>query len=161
MGKTIIGTLLMNPDSFIGATIMKNLFISLFVLVATISFQSAYADSRGLERTEINKVLEPLRSDINRCYLANTGGLHGQMDLELEISGYGSVQNVKVSAPAVRNKSVAAKINACVQGIVKQLTFPKRKASTIAQFSYAFHKAHAPGDGPQLSCWNPRGCPGQ
>lgn len=141
---------------------MKNLLISLFVLIATISFQPAYADKYGLERAELNKVLEPLRSDINRCYLASASQLGGRLDLELEISPYGSLQNVKVSTPDLRNKpTMANKISACVKGIVKQLTFPKRKAWTTAQFSYVYHKAHAPGDGPQLSCWNPRGCPGQ
>ena len=140
---------------------MKNLLISLFVLIATTSFQPAYADEYGLGRAELNKVLEPLRSDINRCYLTNAGELGGRLDLTLEISRYGSVYATNVSTPNLRNKFVARKISVCVRGIVKQLTFPKRKASTIAKFSYVFHKARAPGDGPQESCWNPRGCPGQ
>lgn len=140
---------------------MKNLLISLFVLTATISFQPAYADEYGLGRAELNKVLEPLRSSINRCYLASAGELGGRMDLTLEISRYGSLHDIDVSTPNLRNKSVARKISACVKGVVKQLTFPKRKASTTAKFSYVFHKTRAPGDGPQLSCWNPRGCPGQ
>ena len=141
---------------------MKILLISLFVLAATISFQPAYADQRGLERTEVNKVLEPLRSDINSCYLANAGEVGGRMELMLEISPYGSLYDTDVSTPDLRNKPlVAQKISACVKGIVKQLTFPKRKVLTVAKFSYVLHKTHAPGDGPQLSCWNPRGCPGQ
>ena len=140
---------------------MKNLLISLFVLIAAPSFQPAYADGRGLELAELNKTMGPLRSSINSCYLASAGKLGGHLELTLEITSYGSLHAVDVSTPDLRNKSVVRKVSNCVKGIVKQLTFPARKVSTTAKFAYIFHKARAPGDGPQESCWNPRGCPGQ
>ncbi len=141
---------------------MKNSFISAVVaLIIVVSFQSAYADERGLTRVEINKVLEPLRLDINQCYLTNAGERDGgRLDLKIEIGRYGSIYTVGVST-GLRNKFVARKINGCVQEVVKQLAFPARKSTTIAEFSYVFQKTHAPGDGPQLSCWNQNGCPGQ
>jgi hypothetical protein len=50
------------------------------------------------------------------------------------------------------------KLAACVRATLDDVQFPARRNETIAVVPYFFQKTVARNAGPQLSCWNAKGC---
>jgi hypothetical protein len=112
-----------------------------------------------LEATEVAAQVKPVVSDIERCYLDAVGDLRGAGHLQLAFAIHrtGLLDSVDVTAPGVPART-AHKIDACVRPLVEKLRFPARRSSTTALVPYFFQHTDAPNSGPQLSCWNPKGC---
>ena len=47
---------------------------------------------------------------------------------------------------------------ACIREAVEVVKFPARRNDTTAIVPYFFQHTNTPGGGPQLSCWDPKGC---
>jgi len=142
---------------------MRSIWLTIAVLL--VSTSAARAERSGVLRTlsqaEIDARLKPVSAEISRCYHEATGGAHGgKLVVELGIHRRGSLDTVAVQTPGLPAK-LARKVEACVRDIVEPLEFPARRTSTSAVIPFLFHRAEAPGAGPQLSCWSPRGCPGR
>ena len=45
-----------------------------------------------------------------------------------------------------------------MKALVSELTFPARRSPTTAVIPYFYQHTAAPNAGPQLSCWDPKGC---
>lgn len=112
-----------------------------------------------LEPGEITAEVRPYGPAIERCYLARLGETRraGKLDLKLLIGRDGSVVSVTVSAEGLSARA-ARKASACIREATAGLHFPARRNDTTAVVPYYFQRTEAPGAGPQLSCWNPRGC---
>lgn len=112
-----------------------------------------------LEAAEITAEVRPYGPAIERCYLARLGETRraGKLDLKLLISRDGSVVSVTVTADGLSARA-ARKASACIREATAGLHFPLRRNDTTAVVPYYFQRTEAPGAGPQLSCWNPRGC---
>lgn len=108
---------------------------------------------------EITAPVAPHVPDIERCYLDRLGDSRhgGHLELTLVIARDGSVVSVKAAASGLPAKT-AHKVEACIREIVETVQFPSRRSDTTAVVPYVFHKTDAPNAGPQLSCWNPKGC---
>lgn len=112
-----------------------------------------------LEPAEITAEVKPYASTVERCYLARLGETRraGKLDLRLLIGRDGSVVSVTVTADGLSSRS-ARKTGECIREVIAGLRFPARRNDTIAVVPYYFQRTEAPGAGPQLSCWSPRGC---
>ena len=111
-----------------------------------------------LTADEITLEVAPHTAEIERCYLQRLGDARrGQLDLKLVIARDGSVLSLRANASGLP-ATAAHKVLACIREIVETVQFPARRNDTIAVVPYVFQKTDAPGAGPQLSCWNPRGC---
>jgi hypothetical protein len=108
---------------------------------------------------EITAQVAPHAPQIERCYLDRLGDSHrgGHLELALVIARDGSVLALKAAAGGLPAKT-ARKVEACIREIVETVRFPARRSNTAAVVPYEFHKAAAPGAGPQVSCWSPSGC---
>ena len=112
-----------------------------------------------LEAGEIAAEVRPYAPDIERCYLARLGDVHraGRLDLTLVIGRDGYVVSLDAAAPGLPARTVR-QVAACIREAVDPIHFPARRADTTAIVPYLLQHTNAPGSGPQLSCWNPRGC---
>lgn len=108
---------------------------------------------------EIAAEVRPFAPEIERCYLERLGDTHraGHLDLTLVIGRDGAVVSVSAAAPGLPGRA-AHQVESCIRGTVETLHFPERRNDTTAVVPYYFQRTRAPGAGPQLSCWNPRGC---
>jgi hypothetical protein len=108
---------------------------------------------------EITTHVAPHASEIERCYLDHLGDARrgGHLDLTLVITRDGGVLSLKAAASGLPVKT-ARKVEACIREIVETVQFPTRRNDTTAVVPYVFQKTDAPGAGPLLSCWNPKGC---
>jgi hypothetical protein len=108
---------------------------------------------------EITTHVAPHASEIERCYLDRLGDARrgGHLDLTLVITRDGGVLSLKAAASGLPVKT-ARKVEACIREIVETMQFPARRNDTTAVVPYVFQKTDAPGTGPLLSCWNPKGC---
>ncbi len=108
---------------------------------------------------EITSHVAPRASEIERCYLERLGDARrgGHLDLTLVITRDGGVLSLKAAASGLPVKT-ARKVEACIREIVETVQFPARRNDTTAVVPYVFQKTDAPGAGPLLSCWNPKGC---
>jgi hypothetical protein len=147
---------------------MRISLLSLVVLVATAGTASAEyrsaterarATSRTLSQADIDARVQPVASEIGKCYLGATSN-GGKLMVQLEIDRRGTLDAVSVSTPSLPAK-VSRQVEACVRGVVSSLEFPARRTSTTAVLPYVFQKTDAPNAGPIQSCWNVRGCPGR
>jgi len=125
----------------------------------TLAKPQATAPQRTLAASEIAARIRPFDEDIGRCYLGAAGDLRGagHLDILLDIHRTGVVDRVDVSTPGL---SVVAshRVATCVKALVAGTSFPARRSPTIAVLPYFYQHTAAPGSGPQLSCWDPRGC---
>jgi hypothetical protein len=112
-----------------------------------------------LTAREITTHVAPHASEIERCYLDRRSDARrgGHLDLTLVIARDGSVLSLKAAASGLPAKT-ARKVEACIREIVETVQFPVRRNDTTAVVPYVFQKTDAPGTGPVLSCWNPKGC---
>ena len=60
--------------------------------------------------------------------------------------------------PAELAVDTARQVAACVRGVVAPLRFPTKKSFNTIVVPFYFQHTTAPGAGPQLSCWDARGC---
>jgi hypothetical protein len=123
--------------------------------------ERAPATDRWLSQAEIDAKVKPVSAEIGKCYLDAAGPARGgHLNVQLAIHRRGKLDAVTVQAPGLPAK-VVRKVESCVRGLVESLEFPARRSSTTAVLPYHFQRTEAPGAGPQLSCWSPRGCPGR
>ncbi len=120
--------------------------------------------SKSLAATEVAEQMRFYTTDINKCYLDTAGpgqrgyaATAGHLEIKLSIHRTGKLDAIDISTPGL-SKAAARKIASCVKAVVDGTEFPERKAPTVAIVPYFYQHTTAPGSGPQLSCWNPRGC---
>ncbi|HSR99445.1 MAG TPA: AgmX/PglI C-terminal domain-containing protein [Kofleriaceae bacterium] len=114
---------------------------------------------RYLTTGDVATVVGDRAADIERCYLDAMGAARrgGKLDVMFTIARNGSVLSVDTAAPGL--SAVAAhRMHTCIRTAVEGLAFPARRNDTTAIVPYYFQRTDAPDAGPQLSCWNPRGC---
>jgi hypothetical protein len=112
-----------------------------------------------LAATEIAAEVRPYAPDIERCYLDRLDDVHhaGRLDLTFVIGRDGYVVSLDASAPGLPTRTVR-QMATCIREAVDPIHFPERRSDTTAVVPYYFQHTNAPGGGPQLSCWNPKGC---
>jgi len=112
-----------------------------------------------LAASEIAAAVRPYGPDIERCYLDRLDDvrLAGRLDLTFVIGRDGYVVSLDASAPGLPARTVK-RVSACIREAVDAIHFPARRTDTTAIVPYLFQHTSAPGSGPQLSCWNPKGC---
>lgn len=96
---------------------------------------------------------------VQRCYLSGVGpsGRAGRLELMLIIGHEGGVVSLDAAAPDLGARATLA-VRGCILDAIGGLRFPERRNDTTAILPYYFQRTVAPGAGPALSCWNPRGC---
>jgi hypothetical protein len=115
--------------------------------------------ARDLTTGDVTDIVAPRAADIERCYVDALGAARrgGRLDVMLTIARDGAVRSVDTAAPGM--PVVAAhQMHTCIRTAVESLQFPVRRNDTTAIVPYYFQRTDAPDAGPQLSCWNPRGC---
>ena len=112
-----------------------------------------------LEAGDIAALVTPHNPEIEQCYLDEISASRrpGHLDLTFVITRDGDVLSLKAAAAGVPAK-IAHKIETCIHAAVDGIQFPARRNDTTAVVPYFFQKTNAPNAGPQLSCWNPKGC---
>jgi len=108
---------------------------------------------------DITALVTPHAPEIERCYLDHIGAAlrPGHLDLTFVIARDGNVLSLAAAAPGIPAK-VVHQIVTCIRETVGGLQFPARRNDTTAVVPYFFQRTLAPNAGPQLSCWNPKGC---
>jgi hypothetical protein len=114
---------------------------------------------RFLAVGDITALVAPHAPEIEHCYLDGIGASQrsGHLDLMFVIARDGNVLSLEAAAPAVPAKAVH-QILTCLREAVGGLQFPARRNDTTAVVPYFFQRTVAPNAGPQLSCWNLKGC---
>jgi hypothetical protein len=112
-----------------------------------------------LDASEVAAEVRPYAPDIERCYLDRLDDIRhaGRLDLMFVIGRDGHVRSLDIAAPALPARNVV-QMAACIREVVDPIHFPARRADTTAIVPYLFQHTNTPGGGPQLSCWNPKGC---
>lgn len=121
--------------------------------------KSTLQPSKSLDASEVAAQMRYYTTDINGCYLASARQVKGagKLEIKLEIHRTGNIDSIDVKTPGLP-PAVSKKIASCVTAIITDTAFPERKAPTTAIVPFFYQHTAAPGSGPQLSCWNPRGC---
>jgi hypothetical protein len=115
--------------------------------------------ARYLTTGDVTEVVASRASDIERCYINALGASRrgGRLDLMFIIARDGHVVSLDSAASGL--PTVAAhRLHKCLRTAVEALQFPARRNPTTAIVPYYFQRTDAPNAGPQLSCWNPKGC---
>jgi hypothetical protein len=141
---------------------MRITIVALYALIAVPAIASAETPQpvrRTLEASEVTAQLKPYGEDINRCYLDAAADVKGAGKLEITLSIHrsGKLDAIDVATPGLPKK-LATRIATCVKTVVEGTSFPARRAPTTAIVPYFYQHTAAPNAGPQLSCWNPKGC---
>ncbi|HZJ65750.1 MAG TPA: hypothetical protein VFD36_19705 [Kofleriaceae bacterium] len=114
---------------------------------------------RYLTTGDVSEIIAQRGAEIEHCYVDALGAARrgGRLDLMFVIARDGHVVSLDSAAPGV--PVVAAHhLHKCLRTAVEALQFPARRNDTTAVVPYYFQRTDAPNAGPQLSCWNPRGC---
>lgn len=116
--------------------------------------------SRSLEASEVAAQMRSYATDINDCYTTVAPLVTGSSSLEIKLSIHrtGVLDALDITTTGVPARA-AKKLTTCVRSVVEGTAFPSRKAPTTAIVPYKWQRTVTPGGGPQLSCWNPKGCP--
>jgi hypothetical protein len=115
--------------------------------------------ARYLTTGDVTDVVASRSSEIERCYITALGASRhgGRLDLMFIIARDGHVVSLDSAASGL--PTVAAhRLHKCLRTAVESLQFPARRNDTTAIVPYYFQRTDAPNAGPQLSCWNPKGC---
>jgi hypothetical protein len=115
--------------------------------------------ARYLTTGDVTEVVASRSSEIERCYINALGASRrgGRLDLMFIIARDGHVVSLDSAASGL--PTVAAhRLHKCLRTTVEALQFPARRNDTTAIVPYYFQRTDAPNAGPQLSCWNPKGC---
>jgi hypothetical protein len=112
-----------------------------------------------LSASDVAALVAPHEDAIERCYLTAVGNVRrtSQLDVMFVIARQGNLLSVDIGAPDASPYAVHA-MTSCIRTAVADLQFPERRNDTTAIIPYVFQRTEAPDAGPQLSCWNPRGC---
>lgn len=112
-----------------------------------------------LSAREVAAEVRPYAPEIVRCYTERLDDVRraGHLDLTLVIGRDGSIVSLSAAAPSLPART-ARKVEACIREAASALHFPARRNDTTAVVPYYFQHTETPGGGPQLSCWNPKGC---
>jgi hypothetical protein len=112
-----------------------------------------------LEASEVAAEVRPYAPDIERCYLDRLDDVRhaGRLDVMFVIGRDGHLVSLDIAAPSLPARNVV-QMAACIREVVDPIHFPARRADTTAIVPYLFQYTSTPGGGPQLSCWNPKGC---
>ena len=112
-----------------------------------------------LDASEIAAEVRPYAPDIERCYLDRLDDVRhaGRLALTFVIGRDGYVVSLDAAAPGLPGRTVH-QMAACIREAVAPIHFPARRGDTTAIVPYFFQHTNTPGGGPQLSCWNPKGC---
>lgn len=112
-----------------------------------------------LDASEIAAQVRPYAPDIERCYLDRLDDVRraGRLDLTFVIGRDGHVVSLDAAAPGLPSRTVH-QVATCIREALDPIHFPARRSDTTAIVPYLFQHTNTPGIGPQLSCWNPKGC---
>jgi hypothetical protein len=112
-----------------------------------------------LSPAEVAAEVRPYAPEIERCYLERLDDTRraGHLDLTFVIGRDGYVVSLVAAAQGLSSRTTH-QIESCIREAVTAIHFPARRSDTTAIVPYYFQHTDAPGAGPQLSCWNPRGC---
>jgi hypothetical protein len=112
-----------------------------------------------LEAGDVAADVAPYAQAIERCYLDHLVDVRraGKLDLTLVIGRDGHVVSLTAAAPTLPARA-ARQVQSCIREAIVAVHFPVRRHDTTAIVPYLFQHTNAPGGGPQLSCWDPRGC---
>jgi hypothetical protein len=121
--------------------------------------KSTLSPSKSLHASEVAEQMRFYTTDINECYLTATRDVKGagKLEIKLEIHRTGKLDAIDVTTPGLSART-SKRVADCVKAIVTDTAFPERKAPTTAIVPFFYQHTAAPNSGPQLSCWNPRGC---
>lgn len=113
----------------------------------------------NLAARDVAALVNPHGAALERCYLdeAGTPSRASRLDLTLAIARDGHLLSVKAAAPGLAGKA-ARRVAGCVRSALDDVQFPARRHDTTAVVPYVFQRTTAPEAGPQLSCWDPKGC---
>jgi len=114
---------------------------------------------RFLEAREVAAEVRPYAAEIERCYLDRLDDVHraGRLDLTFVIGRDGHIVSLHTAAPGLPSRTVE-RMAACIREALEVVHFPERRNDTTAIVPYLFQHTNAPGGGPQLNCWDPKGC---
>ena len=117
------------------------------------------AGNKFLDPELVTAQVRPQRQQIEQCYLDVAADAHGagRLEVTLVIARDGYVLKATTATPGLPAKT-AKKIETCVKAIVEPIKFPTRRNDTTAVVPYIFQRTESPDSGPQLSCWDPKGC---
>jgi len=112
-----------------------------------------------LEAREVAAEVRPYAAEIERCYLDRLDDVRraGRLDLTFVIGRDGRIVSLHTAAPGLPSRTVE-RMAACIREAVEVVHFPARRNDTTAIVPYLFQHTNTPGGGPQLSCWDPKGC---
>jgi hypothetical protein len=112
-----------------------------------------------LSASDVAALVAPHAPRIERCYLDAVGAVRrtAQLDVMFVIARQGKLLSVDIGAPTASPHAVHA-MATCIRAAVDDLQFPERRNDTTAIIPYVFQRTEAPNAGPQLSCWDPKGC---
>jgi hypothetical protein len=115
--------------------------------------------ARYLTTGDVTDIVAPRAPEIERCYITALGASRrgGRLDLMFIIARDGHVVSLDTSAPGLPVRA-GLQLHRCLRTAVEPLHFPARRNDTTAIVPYYFQRTDAPDAGPQLSCWNPKGC---
>lgn len=145
--------------------------ISLTLLALLSTTALAHADAKrsaaepvtprpyALSIGDVTAEVKPFHDAIGTCYIAALGDTRGagHLDLVFTISRHGIVQQLDIIAPGLAAKQTK-QIEACVRPVLANVAFPSRRTHTTARVPFFYQRTAAPNSGPQLSCWDPKGC---
>ena len=114
---------------------------------------------RFLSAGDVSALVAPHEPAIERCYLDAVGAARpgSRVELTFVIARAGDVLSLRAAASGLRAHTLR-KLEGCVRSEVESVKFPERRNDTTAVVPYLFQRTDAPNAGPQLSCWNPKGC---
>ncbi|MBL0217505.1 MAG: hypothetical protein IPQ07_26980 [Myxococcales bacterium] len=125
---------------------------------------AAAADPKplSLSAADVSGQLAPYAEQIEHCYLDRTPDVRGagQLQLVLTVTRHGSLEALEIKTPGLAAK-LAKQIDGCIRETIETVAFPARRTFTTATVPYFFQRTLAPNAGPQLSCWDPKGCHGR
>lgn len=132
------------------------------VLVLTTTAAAADPRPRDLSPSDITAQLAPYAGQIEHCYLDRTPEVRGagQLELVLTVTRHGSVDALVVKTPGLATR-LGKQIEGCVLDTLAAVAFPSRRTFGTATVPFFFQRTAAPDSGPQLSCWDAKGCRGK
>lgn len=141
---------------------MRLALATAFVLAAHSTVVAADPRPVSLSAADVSAQLAPYAEQIERCYLDRTPEVRGagQLQLVLTVTRHGSLEAIAIKTPGLAAK-LAKQIDGCIRETIGTVAFPARRTFTTATIPYFFQRTLAPNAGPQLSCWDPKGCHGR
>ena len=132
---------------------------ALAVIAVLATTAAADPKPRALTPADVTSQLAPFADQIEHCYLDRTTEIRGagQLELVLTVTRHGSVESLDIKTPGLATK-LAKQIDGCIREMIASVAFPARKTFTTATVPFFFQRTAAPNAGPQLSCWDPKGC---